>query len=178
MIRKSQLLKIGSLESKSSEPPHNTKFRHEAKFIRFEDRSQLQYDAEYFVHHASKVDLERSAGQGCHLCSLAVACVWKPIVGKTSKYSAEFAREFLDNKFKDGPEVSASTEDTNSEADIPSRSTDIQCAIYRQKRSLSYHIGYVDGQTDAEADGLTISLQGAPFLIGPNAEDSTELTTC
>jgi hypothetical protein len=164
MIRKSQLLKIGSLKSKSSEPPHNSKLRQEAKFVRFEDRSQLQYDAEYFVHHASKADLERSAGQGCHLCSLAVSCVWKPIAGNTSKYSAEFAREFLNNKFKDRSEVSASRENTDSQAGIPSRSTDIQCAIYRQKRSLSYNIGYVDSQTDTEADGLTISLQDGSFL--------------
>jgi hypothetical protein len=173
MIRKSQLLKISLLESKSSEPPHSTEVRKEATFIRFEERGQLQYDAEYFLHHASKAELDNSAGQGCHLCSLAVSCVWKPIPGKTSRYSADFAKGFLENKFKGGSEVSDFEQGTDPQEDVSSRSSEIQCAIYRQKRSLSYNIGFVDSQTGTEADGLTISLQGWRFLFCPNPEDFT-----
>jgi len=177
MIRKSQLLKVDSLECEDSEPPSDDiKVRQKAIFIRFEERAQLQYDAEYFVHHASKLTLERSAAGGCHLCSLAVSCRWKPFLGKSSKYSSEFAKDFLDKKFNsDGLEVSnprelgddaSPGEETcnvnaqNSEGSIFSGSTDIQCAIYRQKRDSFYSIGYVDSQTDTEADGLIISLQG------------------
>lgn len=184
MLRKSQLLDIDLLDCKTVEPPSDgIKPRQQAIFVRFEERSQLQYDAEYFIHHSSMADLERVAEAGCHLCSLAISCWWKPFPGKTSKYSSEFSRSFLAEKFSDksseAPDFGQDNVDvtTKSERDVANKPRDIQCAIYRQKGSMLYSIGYVDNQTDIEADGPSVSLQGEWFLIWPIPEGYAQTDT-